>query len=88
MKNLFFIMPNLKKPHHHYQLDFQKVDQYTLDKWLIRGTANTTRTISCKACDSPVEYHNMECKHDIKGSEGSNTIFKEKVHGQKHQRGV
>ena len=47
---------------------------------------NATRTISCKAWNSPVEYRSRECKHGIKESEGNmfNPIFKENVQGQKH----
>ena len=49
---------------------------------------NTKRTISCKASNSLVEYHNRVSKHDIKGSNGNmfNAIFKENVQGQKHSR--
>ena len=43
--------------------------------------------ISCKAWNSPVEYPNGECKHDIKESERNmfNPIFQEIVQGRKHQ---
>ena len=40
---------------------------------------NVAKTISCKACNTPVEYPSRECKHDIKESKGNmfNLIFKE-----------
>ena len=33
---MFSLMSNLQT--YHFQLDFQKVDQYTGGKWLIQGT--------------------------------------------------
>ena len=47
---------------------------------------NTTKKISCKAWNSPVEYHSRESKHGIKESENImlNPIFKENGQGQKH----
>ena len=47
---------------------------------------STTRTISCKAWNYPVEYSRRETKHDIKESWGnmSHPIFKGKVQGWKH----
>ena len=47
---------------------------------------NTTRAISYKAWNSPVEYPSRESKQDIKESEGNiyNPIFKKNVQGQKH----
>ena len=36
-KTLFFLIANLQT-YYHFQLDFQKVDQHTGDKWLIHGT--------------------------------------------------
>ena len=47
---------------------------------------NAARAISCKACNSPVEYLSREYQHDIKESECNmlNPIFKENVQGQKH----
>ena len=71
-------MSNLQT--YYFKLDFQKV----ANGW---STApNATRTISCKAWNSPVEYPSRECKHDIKGSKGNmlNPIFNENVQGQKH----
>ena len=48
---------------------------------------NATRTISCKAWNTPVEYPSKESKHDIKESKGSmfNPIFKENVRGENIQ---
>ena len=37
MKKLFSIMSNVQN-YHHFKLDFQKKDQHTGGKWLIRGT--------------------------------------------------
>ena len=37
MKKMFSIMSNLQI-HYQFELNFQKVDQYTGDKWLIYGT--------------------------------------------------
>ena len=34
---MFSIMLNLQA-HYHFKLDFQKVDQYTIGKWLVYGT--------------------------------------------------
>ena len=47
---------------------------------------NTTKTISCKTWNSPVEYPSRESNHDIEECEGNmlNAIFKEKVQGRKH----
>ena len=47
---------------------------------------NATRTISCKARNSPVEYPCGECKNDTKGSQGNMfiQIYKENVQGRKH----
>ena len=45
---------------------------------------STARTISCKAWNSPVEYHSRESKHDIKEAEGNISIFKGNVQGPKH----
>ena len=47
---------------------------------------NAARKISCKTWNSPVEYFNRECKHDIQEYEGNmfNSIFKENVQGRKH----
>ena len=39
MKILFSIMSNLQV-HYHFQLDFQKVDQHTGDKWLVHANKN------------------------------------------------
>ena len=49
-------------------------------------TANVTRTISCKAWNSPAEYLSWVARCDIKGSDGTmlNPIFWKKVRGQKH----
>ena len=68
-----------------FKLDFQKVDQHTRGKWFFHNTKRA-RTISCKAWNSPVEYHSRECQHDINESEGNmfNPIFKENVQGRKH----
>ena len=58
-------MPNLQI-YYHFKLDFQKVDQHT---GASSYTApNAEGTISCKAWNSPVEYPNRECKHDIEES--------------------
>ena len=78
-------MSNLQT-YYHFKLDFQKMDQHTGGKWIIHGTPNAARTISCKAWNSPVEYPSRECKHDIKESKGNmfNPIFKENVQGKKH----
>ena len=54
MKWLFTIMSNLQT-YYHFKLDFQKVDQHTGGKWLITAPT-TSRVISCKAWNSPVEY--------------------------------
>ena len=35
MKKLFSIMSNLQT-HYHFKLDFQKVDQHTVGKWIIQ----------------------------------------------------
>ena len=47
---------------------------------------NTTRTISRKAWDSPVEYPSRESEHGIKESVGNmfNQTFKGNVQGRKH----
>ena len=37
MKKLFSIVSNLQN-HYHFQIDLQKVDQHTGDKWLIHDT--------------------------------------------------
>ena len=44
---------------------------------------NTTRTISCKAWNSPVEYPSTESKHDINVAEGNmlNPMLNENVQG-------
>ena len=86
-QKMFSLMSNVQT-YYHFKLDFQKVDQHTGGKWLIHGTKRQTRTTSCKAWNSPVEYPSRECKHDIKESKGNmfNPIFKENVQGQKHQR--
>ena len=31
-------MSHIQTYYHHFQLDFQKVDQHTGDKWLLHGT--------------------------------------------------
>ena len=69
-------MSNLHN-YYHFILDFKKVYQYTGGKCLIHGT----RTITCKAWNSHVEYPSRECKHDIKESKRNmfNPIFKENV---------
>ena len=36
-KRLFSFMSNLET-YYHFKLDFQKVDQHTVGKWLIHGT--------------------------------------------------
>ena len=36
-KKLFSLMSNLQT-YYHFKLDFQKVDQHTVGKWLIHGT--------------------------------------------------
>ena len=82
---MFFLMSNLQT-YYHSKLDFQKMDQHA---GFIRGSStapNGTRTISCKAWNSPVVYPSRECKHDIKESKGNmfNPIFKENVQGQTH----
>ena len=48
---------------------------------------NAIRTISCKACNSPVEYPCRECKHNIKDFEGNmfNPIFREDIEWWKQQ---
>ena len=50
---------------------------------------NTTRTISCKAWNSPVKYPSRESKHDIKKSEGYtfNPTLRDNVQAQKHPWG-
>ena len=49
-------------------------------------TPNATRTISCKAWNSPAEYLSWVARCDIKGSVSTvlNLIFSKKVQGQKH----
>ena len=55
-------------------------------------TPNVTRTISCKAWNSPAEYPSWVARCDIKGSNGTmlNPIFWKKVQRQKHpgRRGI
>ena len=55
------------------------------DKPTIILAPNATRTFSCKAWNSPVEYPSRECKQDIKESKGNifNPFFKENVQGRK-----
>ena len=50
------------------------------------NSPNVSRTINCKALNSPVEYPSGEYKHDTKESEGRmfNPIFNENVQGRKH----
>ena len=50
---------------------------------------NAAWTISYKAWNSPVEYPNRECKHDIRESEGNmfNPMFMENSRGG-HTQGV
>ena len=50
--------------YYHFQLDFQKVDQHTGASGY-STVPNVARTISCKACNSPVEDTSGECKHDM-----------------------
>ena len=78
-QKLFSLMSNLQT-YWPFKLDFRKVDQHIGGKWLFHGT-NATRTISCKAWNSPVEYPSLECKHHIKESKGNmfDPIFKENV---------
>ena len=47
---------------------------------------NTTRTIKCKAWNSPVEYPSRKSEHYIKESEGNmfNSIFNGNIQGRKH----
>ena len=49
-------------------------------------TPNATRTISCKAWNSPAEYPSWVARCDIKGPDGSmlNPIFLKKVQEQNH----
>ena len=84
MKKLFSIMSNLQT-HCDFKLDYQNMDQHT-GNWLIYGTKDTTRTISCKAWNSPVENPSRKFKHDSKESEENmfNPIFHENVQGRKH----
>ena len=56
-------MSNLQT-YYHFKLDFQKVEQYTWGKWLIHAP-NTARTISCKAWNSPVEYHDVANRNHL-----------------------
>ena len=59
-----------------FEIDFQKLDQHTGDKWLIHGTKHR-RTISWKAWNSHVEYRNWEHKFHMKDSDGNmlNPVF-------------
>ena len=60
---LFSFMTNLQT-YYHFQLDFQNVDQHTGGSgW--SSAPNATRTISCKAWNSPVECPIRECKYGI-----------------------
>ena len=66
MKKLLSIMSNLQT-YYHFKLDFLEVDQYTADKWLIRGTKQRKGN----PLHSLVGYPSREFTHDIKVSEGN-----------------
>ena len=77
-KKKVYIMSNLQR-NRCLKVDFQQVDKYTGGKWF-----NAARTTSCKAGNSPVEYHSWVSKCDLKSSDGAmwNSIFWQ-VQGQK-----
>ena len=83
MKKSFSFISNLQT--HYFKLNFQKVDQHTAGESGYSMAPNTTRTTSCKAWNSPVEYPSRESKHDIKDSKinMSNPIFKGSIPEQK-----
>ena len=50
---LFSLMSNLQT-YYHFKLDFQKVDQHTGGKWLIRGTKRRK--------DNPLQSLELPCR--------------------------
>ena len=64
-------MSNLET-HYHFKLDFQKwTNMQETSDW--STPPNVTRTVSCKAWNSPVDYPNRESKHEINESENVQT---------------
>ena len=71
-------MANLQT-YYHSKIDFQKVDQHTVGKWLIHGTERR-KDNQLQSLEVPVEYHNRECTYDIKESEGN--MFNPNIQGE------
>ena len=82
LKNVYSAVSNLQT---NYRLNYISKKSTNIQEASGQSTTpNTTRTISCKARNSPVDYPSWEYKFDMEGSDGNvfNPIFFKKVLGR------